>query len=67
MKFKSREDYSGIHGGGRCGSLADNFNRGIAKVHIKALDHLKGLGFTQQVINDSLNVQGMQGGYGALN
>ena len=56
MKFKSREDYSGIHGGGRCGSLADNFNRGIAKVHIKALDHLKGLGFTQQVINDSLNV-----------
>ena len=46
LKFKSRDDHGG-HGAPRCGSMADNFNRGIARIHVKALDHLKSLGFSQ--------------------
>lgn len=49
LKFKSRDDQGGGGplGGPRSGSMADNFNRGIAKLHVKAMDHLKSLGFSQ--------------------
>lgn len=43
LKFKSREE----HGAPRSTSMADSFNRGIARIHVKALDHLKSLGFSQ--------------------
>ena len=47
MKFKSDHGGGGPLAGPRSGSMADNFNRGIARIHVKAMDHLKSLGFSQ--------------------
>jgi hypothetical protein len=38
-------------------SKADGFNRNIQKVHVKAIDHLKSLGFSNRAIEDSLKTE----------
>ena len=50
----------------RSSSKAENFNRGIAKLHVKALDHLKSLGYSHKAIDESLKVQGNPAGFGGM-
>lgn len=52
--------------GPRSSSKAENFNRGIAKLHVKALDHLKNLGYSHKAIDESMKVQGNPSGFGGL-
>jgi serine/threonine protein kinase len=57
---------SGGHHAPRSSSKAENFNRGIAKLHVKALDHLKSLGYSHKAIDDSLKVQGNPSGFSGM-
>lgn len=41
-------------GEGRSSSKAEGFNRSLAKLHVKAVDHLKTMGFSSRAIDDSL-------------
>lgn len=50
----------------RSSSKAENFNRGIAKLHVKAIDHLKTLGYSHKAIDESLKVQGNPSGFGGV-
>lgn len=38
----------------RSSSKAEGFNKSIAKLHVKAVDHLKNMGFSSKAIDDSL-------------
>lgn len=52
--------------GTRSNSKAENFNRGIAKLHVKALDHLKSLGYSHKAIDESMKVMGNPSGFGGM-
>ena len=45
----------------RSQSKAEGFNRSLAKLHIKAVDHLKGMGFSGKAIDESLRTNERNG------
>ena len=55
-EFQSYSHSIGTAGEGRKNSKADGFNRSIQRVHVKAIDHLKSLGFSTRAIEDSLQI-----------
>lgn len=66
LNFGGKESHSGNSHQARSSSKAENFNRGIAKLHVKALDHLKSLGYSHKAIDESLKVQGNPSGFGGM-
>ena len=68
LNFGGKDSQGGTnhHGGARSSSKAENFNRGIAKLHVKALDHLKSLGYSHKAIDESLKVPGNPSGFGGM-